>query len=200
MLFFSFNASAIEYHTIRLEDNAAQFVADIGNTIISNLADKSQTEADREKIVRKILTEKFDTKSISLFILTGYRRGVSEVELDEFREVFEDYIIALYTKQFAHYSGEQFEVTRAIYDRRLGGNFIVFAKILSKGKKPNDISFQLTFRPKEGTFRIMDVKIEGISMVLTLRDDTTAYLRQNNGDIQKLIAAIRVRIANVAAK
>lgn len=190
-MFFSFSAVA------NTKDEAVEFVAGIGNAVVSNLADTKATSAQREELLRKILETNFDVKSISHFVLGRHVKLAAPNELNEFTKVFQDYIISLYVKQFAHYNGERFTVTGSLKSRTSSA-VMVYGKIDSDGKEPIKLSFQL--RPENQGFKIVDVRIEGISMVVTLRSDFVGFMDRNQGGVAKLIDMLRQRSVQLSEK
>ena len=53
----------------------------------------------------------FDVPGIARFVLGPYWRVASEPEKQEFRRLFEDYIVRVYSERFAQYRGEALRVT-----------------------------------------------------------------------------------------
>lgn len=176
--------------------HARQFISNIGQKVIYSLKYEEASKQEREQLLEGILTENFDVKSIGHFVLGRYVRTASESQINEFIGVFQDYIMALYTKQFNHYSGEEFIVKRGFVDGRTK-QLLVFAEIRSQNKEPINLSFQLI--KKNGNFKIVDVKIQGISMLVTLRSDFTGFLNTNNGNVDNLIDALKIKIKHLAA-
>jgi phospholipid transport system substrate-binding protein len=52
----------------------------------------------------------------------------------------------------------------------------------------------------KGQNKIVDVRIEGVSMSVTQREEFTTVIRQNNGDINALLKALRKKIAYLKSK
>ncbi len=59
--------------------------------------------------------------------------------------------------------------------------------------RPNRIVWWLT--PSAGTYKVVDVTAEGISLRLTQRSDYTAFLNQHGGDLGALIEALRAQLS-----
>ena len=57
------------------------------------------------------LLRDFDVPGIARFVLGPYWRVASEPEKQEFRRLFEDYIVRVYSERFAQYRGEALRVT-----------------------------------------------------------------------------------------
>jgi phospholipid transport system substrate-binding protein len=55
------------------------------------------------------------------------------------------------------------------------------------------VDFQV--RNTGNSFKILDVRVEGVSMVLAQRDEFTAYIAKNGGRVEALIDTLRQRTA-----
>jgi phospholipid transport system substrate-binding protein len=64
------------------------------------------------------------------------------------------------------------------------------------GAEPMRVDFQV--RSVSDSFKILDVRVEGVSMVLAQRDEFTSYIAQNGGRVESLIDALRQRTAGSA--
>jgi phospholipid transport system substrate-binding protein len=186
----SFQASADD-------DGPGAFVTRLGNKTIANLTDASASQTVREGQFRELLREGFAVDTIGQFVLGKYRRTAQKETIIEFINVFEEYIVSLYAKQFSRYSGESFTVEK-VTDTSRAGDSIVMTKIVpSGGAEPLRVDFQV--RNVGTTFKILDVRVEGVSMVLAQRDEFTSYIAQHGGRVESLIDALRQRIAGSTA-
>ena len=54
---------------------------------------------------------------------------------------------------------------------------------------PTKVVFQV--RNSKDVYKILDVKIQGVSMIVTQRDEFTGFIRNNGGKVSALITALR---------
>ena len=74
---------------------------------------------------------------------------------------------------------------------------MVVTKILpTDGREALRVDFQV--RKLADSFKILDVRVEGVSMVLAQREEFTSYIGQNGGKVDALIAALRQRVNRIA--
>jgi len=179
------------------ERQAEEFVSSIGVSVMSSLSDTGLTADDRKSMLQKMLIEKFDLEKIGRFVLGSYRNDPTKVQMDEFTKVFQSYVIALYTTQFKYYSGEEFIIRRSM-NRNKNGVILVYADIVSPGKTTLNLAFRVITKERE--FRVVDVGIQGISMLITLRSDFTGFLSQHDGDIDKLINELTRKVNMVSRR
>src|SRR5262249_53292506 len=67
--------------------------------------------ATKESFFHQLLQQDFDMPGMARFVLGPYWRVESEPEKREFRHLFEDYIVRIYSQRFAQYHGEARKVT-----------------------------------------------------------------------------------------
>lgn len=179
-------------------DGPKAFVTQLGERTISFLSEKNGSRESREHQLRELLREGFAVDRIGRFVLGKYRRTAQPEKVQEFVTVFEDYIVSLYASQFTRYGGETFEVLKVVNTSRAKDSMVVTKILPADGQEALRLDFQVR---KVGTeFKIMDVRIEGVSMILAQRDEFSAYIGKNNGNVDALISALRQRTAGFSKK
>ncbi|MEC8172897.1 MAG: ABC transporter substrate-binding protein, partial [Pseudomonadota bacterium] len=136
-----------------------------------------------------LLREGFAVDKIGRFVLGKYRRKATSEELDEFLKLFEDYIVSLYSSAFRNYSGETFAVSRVVKTRSARDTMVVTHINPETDPNPTKVVFQV--RNSKDVYKILDVKIQGVSMIVTQRDEFTGFIRNNGGEVGALITALR---------
>ena len=171
----------------------AVFVRDFSAQAVSVLADRSLSGAHRERAFRELLTTGFDVKAISRFVLGRYWRRATEAEREEFTGLFEDLIVATYSRKFSDYSGQtlKVEAIREENDKMAA----VASRILRRTGESIRIDWRLLRRRE--SWRIVDVVVEGMSMVLSQRSEYAAVIKNDGGRIQGLLAKLREKTARV---
>ena len=168
--------------------DSGAFVTALGNRAIQLLTQNHATEAEQEVRFRALLREGFAVRKIGRFVLGQYRRSATPEELEEFLGLFEDYIVLLYSSAFRNYSGETFEVARVVKTRSEHDTMVI-THINPDDATPTKIVFQV--RNSQDGYKILDVKIQGVSMIVTQRDEFTGFIRNNGGSVHALIEALR---------
>jgi phospholipid transport system substrate-binding protein len=175
------------------DDGPGAFVARLGEKTIAKLTDASLSKDARESEFRDLLREGFALKAIGQFVLGKYRTDAPAATVDEFVQVFEDYIVALYGKQYSPSQEHKFVIEKVTATSRPKDSMVTTKLVQSDGGDPLHVSFQV--RDLGDSFKIIDVRVEGVSMVLAQRDEFTSYIGANGGRIESLIGALRQRIA-----
>jgi phospholipid transport system substrate-binding protein len=177
------------------------FVSSLGNRAIELLTSKETSEEEQERHFRTLLREGFAVKKIGKFVLGRYRRQASSEQIEEFLGLFEDYIVSLYSSAFRNYSGETFKVKRVVKTRSARDTMVVtyiYPSSNSSGVTPTKIVFQV--HNSQNEYKVLDVKIQGVSMIITQRDEFTGFIRNNGGEVGNLIDALRKKMDSLKNK
>ena len=171
----------------------AVFVREFSTQAIGVLADHSLSGAHREQAFRELLIAGFDVKAISRFVLGRYWRKATEAERAEFMELFEDLLVATYSRKFSDYSGQTLKVEAIREENEKMA--AVASRILRHGGEPIRIDWRLLRRG--GSWRIVDVVVEGMSMVLSQRSEFAAVIKGEGGRIEGLLVKLRAKTARL---
>jgi phospholipid transport system substrate-binding protein len=163
----------------------------LGDDVITMLANSSLSEMQRNDAFRQLLVAAFDVDTISRIVLGRYWRVATPEQRDEYRRLFEDYIVATYARRFADYSGETMKVMGSRVTKQ--NVTVVRTRIhLTKGD-PVQVDWLVSTR-NGGDGRIIDVVVAGVSMALTHRSDFAAVIKRDGG-IDGLLRQLREKIA-----
>ena len=165
-----------------------QFIRMVGEEAINALTDKKISNQIRKTRFRKILNRSFEVKFIARFALGRYWRRANKNQLSEYTYLFEEFIVQSYANLFKDYSGETFNVLKVRVINEI--DQLVQSEVFLKDGRKIRVSWRVRGTK---TFKIVDVMIEGVSMALTQRDEFAAIISQNNGKIEGLLSALRLK-------
>jgi len=168
----------------------AEFVRDFGNRVIAAAADNSLSPDQRQAALERLLSAGVDARRIGRFVLGKYARRASESERAEFDRLFAASIVAAYSRNLGSYAGETLQV-RGAKLRGEQGALVSSQVIRPKGPA---VAVDWRLRDDAGTWRIVDVVIEGLSMALTQRAEYAAVIRAGNGRLESLLARLREQV------
>jgi phospholipid transport system substrate-binding protein len=144
---------------------------------------------------RQLFHADFDGPGIARFVLGRYWRSASEQEQQEFLKLFEDYVVFVYGTRLSNFSGETFKVRGTRIDET---GTIVSTDILSpNGEAPIKVDWRLI--TDHGAFKINDVIIEGISMLVTQRSEFASVIQRHGGQVSGLLELMRERTRTASA-
>ena len=179
VLLFSFSAASV---SARANDSeAGAFIRDLGERAVIVLRDKENTTfAEREFAFRNILVEGFHIRTISRFVLGRHWRKATAAQRQAYDDVFVDFIVRVYASRFDSYDGEQFEILQAVKSE-VEGDTIVRTQILTpSGGSPIGVDYRV--RVIEGGYKVVDVTVEGISMLHTHRIEFASVIKRKGMD------------------
>lgn len=170
-----------------------EFIASLGAKALETLTGPDVSDAEREQRFRELFVEHFDVKGIGRTALGKNWRTATPEEQAEYLKTFEDFIVKTYASRFKQYSGERFEVKGTKEDRD------GYATVESVVQTPagEDAKLLWRVRNKDGQLKIVDVVVEGVSMLITQQRDFASVVQQNGGQVGALIAELRQRAANM---
>ena len=148
----------------------------------------------REARFRELFHTDFDGPGIARFVLGRYWRKASEEEQQEFEKLFEDYVVFVYTARLSNFGGEALKVRGSRSD---GGGVIVSTDVIGPGA-PSPMKIDWRLVADNGSYKISDVIVEGISMMVTQRSEFASVVQRNGGQVGGLIAMMREKTASAA--
>ena len=148
----------------------------------------------REARFRELFHTDFDCPGIARFVLGRYWRKASEEEQQEFQKLFEDYVVFVYTARLSNFGGEALKVRGSHSD---GDGVIVSTDVIGPGA-PSPMKIDWRLVADNGTYKISDVIVEGISMMVTQRSEFASVVQRNGGQVRGLIAMMREKTASAA--
>ncbi|MGI9451446.1 MAG: MlaC/ttg2D family ABC transporter substrate-binding protein [Geminicoccaceae bacterium] len=175
-------------------DDPVAFVRSLGQQAIGVLADKSLSGGDRTRVFRELLVGHFDMKSIGRLVMGRHWRRATAAQKEVFEPLFEDYVVATYGSRLDAYEGEQLTIGNA---RQATDRFTAVSSEIMPQQGPSiDVDWML--HQRDDRWYVIDVIIEGISMVISQRSEFSTVIDQRGG-IDGLIENIRTRIDIVNA-
>ncbi len=165
------------------QDDALNFVQSLGNKAIEMLASDNLTENQKIIEFEKLLDKGFEVPLIARYALGKYWRKTPKDKRERYVLAFRKFIVDSYAARLGQFGGERFYTKSVRNDGKRG--FIVNSLI----ETPSGSKVKVDWRVKKinDSLRIYDVIIEGISMVITQRDEFSSIIQRSGGNIDTLI-------------
>lgn len=168
------------------------------NTLVDSaltvIKDPSETEAQRQEKFRSLLEQGFDIPRIARFVLGRYWNGATDQERQRFTSLFENWIVSTYSSRFSSYTGQTIKIIGTRQESNV--STVVESEFIDpNGAPPAKIEWRVLKRP-DGSYKIVDVAVEGVSMALTQRDEIATVADRSGGTIAGLNNALEQRIAS----
>ena len=159
-------------------------------------ADKQLAETERDERFRKLFVSSFDLPAIGKFVLARYWKTATPDQQTEFLKLFEDQVVLTWAKRFKDYSGEKLQIDAS--NKEDEHNWLVDSQILREKGPGIPVQWRLHDMP-DGSLRITDIIVEGVSMAITQRQDFSSTLQGIGGKIDALLSAMRTKIDQLKA-
>ena len=174
-----------------LESGAKNFIEQLAAEALISLTKSELTIAERRELFRDIMRRYFAFKVIAKWVLGRYWNRASDVEKDEYLELFENLMVMTYADRFQTYSGEKLVVVKS---EKRGKSDILVHTLLERpnDQEPIDVIWRL--RLGKSAYKIIDVMVEGFSMGITQKKEFASVIRKNDNKIEGLLRELRKRI------
>jgi len=172
------------------------FIQKLADTAITTVADKQLAETERDERFRKLFVNSFDLPAIGKFVLARYWKTATPDQQTEFLKLFEDQVVLTWAKRFKDYSGEKLLI--AASNKEDDHSWVVDSQILREKGPGIPVQWRLHDMP-DGSLRITDIIVEGVSMAITQRQDFSSTLQGIGGKIDALLSAMRTKVDQLKA-
>jgi phospholipid transport system substrate-binding protein len=160
--------------------------------VLAVLGDPALTAQQRRADLERIAHARFDFRTMARLVLAKNWKRLSDAQQAEFVEEFTDYLANDYGNRIERYEQEEVAVLEEVPKPR--GDVVVKTKIV--GGENNGALVDYRLRPKQGEWRIIDVVIEGISLVANFRDQFREVMGREGPDA--LLAKLKQKNADGA--
>ena len=169
------------------DQGAEQFVQSQGQRLVSILADKSRSMADRMLAFRGAVDEVADVPHITKFVLGKYARTITPAQMQRFAPVFEDYTQNVYQQHLADFHADTLKVTGSL--ARKPGDVVVKTTVTGgDAKQPTQVSWRVM--GSGSNWKVVDVAVSGVWLAFTQKGDFVSTIDDHDGNIDALISRL----------
>ncbi len=170
-------------------ERASAFVESLSGEAVAVIADKSMSEEKRLRELRRLFVKGFDTRAIGRFAAGRHWRRASKRQLEEYQRLFEIFVVKSSAQRLNDYASERLVIRDVRRADGPEGDVIVFSHFIRREGAP--VRFDWRVRANGEGHKIVDVMVEGISMVITQRAVFNSIIRESGGNFDGLLAALR---------
>ena len=161
------------------------FVENLGKQVIEKVSNVNLSESERIVNFRNLYLDSFDNYYISRFVLGRYWKRLDSEMRKQFIESFNDYIVTTYAPKFKGWEGT-FEATDSLLENNY---YNVKMNVLNKDGPTLKFMWKI-YLDKNKNFKILDVNIDGVSMLVTQRAEFMSVIKNNPRGVIGLIEAM----------
>jgi phospholipid transport system substrate-binding protein len=170
-----------------------EFVQRLADEAIRVLQDDSQDLAEREKNFRILLLDGFAMEKIGRFVVGRYWKQMSLDQRHDYQKLFSEWILRSYAARLGGYADQKFIVDKTKKTKQK--DVFVRTRIVQAGSP--DIRCDWRVRKLAGSLKVIDIVVEGASMLSTQRSEFTAVI--NKHGLDGLIEALTARLSKYSA-
>jgi phospholipid transport system substrate-binding protein len=136
----------------------------------------------------ELVMSSIDMNLISKFVLSKYWKTASQEQKVAYLNAFEEYFISSYANKLDQYSGEKIIIVSSDAAKKF---VIVKSNIVRDGADTLKIELDWRLLTRDGQTKIIDLSIEGISLIIAQREEFQSFLSNNDGNLDALINKLR---------
>lgn len=164
-----------------IQQEVAEFIQHLADKALTSLKQDDASLADQESRFTKILSEGFNVDYIGKISLGRYRKKASPENLKNYYALLPEYLVKVYTSRLTKLNTQEVRVGKVLPNGKR--DMYVRTKVISSDNKTFDVDWRVRPNKKDEdashVYKIIDVKIEGISMVRTQRDDFSSRITES---------------------
>ena len=166
-------------------EQSKYFVENLGKQVVEKVSNINLSESERIVNFRNLYLDAFDNYYISRFVLGQYWKRLDSNMRKQFVESFNDYIVFTYAPKFKGWEGT-FEATDSLLENNY---YNVKMNVLNKDGPTLQFMWKI-YLDKNKNFKILDVNIDGVSMLVTQRAEFMSVIKNNPKGVIGLIEAM----------
>jgi len=164
-----------------------EFVTKFANEAITILGSEQISKNEKNNKFTNLVMSAIDLNLISQFVLSKTWKSATDDQKERYISAFRKYFINSYANKLDQYSGEKIIVNGS---EEAGKYVIVDTDIIREGTSTLKVNLKWRLLNKNDDIKIIDLNIEGISLVIAQREEFQSFLSNNDGDLEALIDKI----------
>ena len=166
-------------------EQSKYFVENLGKQVVEKVSNINLSESERIVNFRNLYLDSFDNYYISRFVLGQYWKRLDSNMKKQFVESFNNYIVTTYAPKFKGWEGT-FKATDSLLENNY---YNVKMNVLNKDGPTLKFMWKI-YLDKNKNFKILDVNIDGVSMLVTQRAEFMSVIKNNPKGVIGLIEAM----------
>ncbi len=166
------------------EEGARKFALDTANKAVDVLA-SAKSDSAKLKSLEGLFVKAVNTDWIGRFVIGKHWRDMDAAQQKQYLQNYQAFLVKHYTSNFTEYAeGTEFEVIRSKSLKK--DQYMVSMDIKRPSGAPVGVDYRI--RKKSGKYGIIDIVVEGVSLLNTQRSEFSSVIQRKGFDhlIEKL--------------
>lgn len=170
---------------------ADAFVQKVTNEGIEDIINASVPQKVKDERFEKLFNSALDLDFIGQFVLGRYWKTATPEQRKAFIKVYRELNIKTWSARFDEFKGKNFKFVGSTPSNSKNQVFINSTVAMGEGEPA-----KVVWRVKQNgsTFKIVDIIIENVSLAITARNEYSAFIKNNAGGIDALIADLQKKV------
>ena len=161
-----------------------KFVSNFADNAISILSNESLDASQKNIQFTELVMSSIDMNLISKFVLSKYWKLATDDQKKAYQVAFKQYFISSYANKLDQYSGEKVVIVSSNAAKKF---VIVKSNIVRDGTDTLKIELDWRLLTRDSQTKIIDLSIEGISLIIAQREEFQSFLANNDNSLDALI-------------
>lgn len=160
-----------------------KFVKRIADNIVATIK-SGGSKSQKTKKFSSVFTGNADIESMGSFALGKYSKSMKGAQRTRYYKLIRPYVSRVFLRRMTDAAVDKV-VIGSSRDRGKNEEIVKTSVKFSDGRPDLAISWRL--RRKGGNFKVIDLLVAGVSMIKSQRDEFTAEIRRNDGNVDSLL-------------
>jgi phospholipid transport system substrate-binding protein len=165
--------------------------------VVTSLRDATLSREEKGAKIRQVADENIDFETLARLAMGANSRNLTDAQRGEYNKEFHKHVVNTYGHLTDEYTDEDLVVAGDNEEAR--GDWTVLTRIMGMkdGKRQEIAKVDYRLRQKDGRWMIIDVTIDGVSLMANFRAQFQDIM--TNGGIDRLLKLLREKNATGAA-
>ena len=147
------------------------------------------TKDERIEKLKEIAKDTVDINGIGFYTLGSYRKTINNIQIEQYKILFEQYFLKSFSSRLAEYSNPVIEV---VSKKKLNENYTMVSSVLAGTEQRPEVKIDWRIYTKiPNNPVIRDLIIEGLSLARTQKEEFSSIIESNDGDINALFTTLK---------
>ena len=170
---------------------AEKFVEKMTDEGVEEIINANVSKAEKQARFRKLFNDALDLDFIGKYVLGRYWRTATPQQRADFINTYRELNTKVWSERFDEFKGKNFEFKGTTPSSSAGQIFVNTIVPMEEGEPAT-----VVWRVKQdgNNFKIIDIIIEKVSLTMANRNEYTAFIKNNGGNIDALIANLKTKL------
>ena len=167
---------------------AERFVQSVGDRAVEILRSCGQEGAlvDQDAL-GELIRSGFNIDLIGRFVLGKYARKATPAQIGEYKRLYREFFVGSYSRQLCAFRGD---LVTVLGSQPVGARDMMVETRVDRDGQSLNASWRV--RLSKGTYRVIDLVFDGVSMALSQRQEFAAIIV--NGGVERLLEVLRSKL------